>query len=140
MIIPLVGSSLQIKILNWVDLPAPFEPTKPTFSPFLTSQLIFFKTTSVEKILLTSSNLITVLKIEFTKSVAYLLKIFCGIKLIHEKNRTNSSDFHSCSSCNSKLLVFWTLAGGGGYNKRIKPIPAPNNNYSKPIPKDLLEP
>ena len=33
---------------------------------------------------------------------------------------------------------FWTLAGGGGYNKRIKPIP--NNNYSKPFPKDLLEP
>ena len=35
---------------------------------------------------------------------------------------------------------FWTLAGGGGYNKRIKPIPAPNNNYSKPFLKDLLEP
>jgi len=34
---------------------------------------------------------------------------------------------------------FWTLAGGGGYNKRIKPIPNPNNN-SKPFPKDLLEP
>ena len=33
---------------------------------------------------------------------------------------------------------FWTLAGGGGYNKRIKPII--NNNYSKPFPKDLLEP
>ena len=33
---------------------------------------------------------------------------------------------------------FWTLAGGGGYNKRIKPIPHPNNNYSKPFPKDLL--
>ena len=35
---------------------------------------------------------------------------------------------------------FWTLAGGGGYNKRITPIPNPNNNYSKPFPKDLLEP
>ena len=35
---------------------------------------------------------------------------------------------------------YWTLAGGGGYNKRIKPIPNPNNNYSKPFPKDLLEP
>ena len=35
---------------------------------------------------------------------------------------------------------FWTLAGGGGYNKRIKPINYPNNNYSKPLPKDLLEP
>jgi len=35
---------------------------------------------------------------------------------------------------------FWTLAGGGGYNKRIKPITDPNNNYSKPFPKDLLEP
>ena len=33
---------------------------------------------------------------------------------------------------------FWTLADGGGYNKRIKPIPNPNNNYSKPFPKDLL--
>ena len=35
---------------------------------------------------------------------------------------------------------FWTLAGGGGYNKRIKPNTDPNNNYSKPFPKDLLEP
>ena len=35
---------------------------------------------------------------------------------------------------------FWTLAGGGGYNKRTKPMTYPNNNYSKPIPKDLLEP
>ena len=35
---------------------------------------------------------------------------------------------------------FWTLAGGGGYNKRIKAIPNPNSNYSKPFPKDLLEP
>ena len=33
---------------------------------------------------------------------------------------------------------FWTLAGGGGYNKRIKPITNPNSNYSKPFPKDLL--
>ncbi len=35
---------------------------------------------------------------------------------------------------------FWTLAGGGGYNKRIKPTANPNNNYSKPFPKDLREP
>ena len=35
---------------------------------------------------------------------------------------------------------FWTLAGGGGYNKRIKPITNPDNIYSKPFPKDLLEP
>ena len=35
---------------------------------------------------------------------------------------------------------FWTLAGGGGYNKRAQPISNPNNNYSKPFPKDLLEP
>ena len=35
---------------------------------------------------------------------------------------------------------FWTLAGGGGYNKRIKPMMNQNNNYSKPFPKDLLEP
>ena len=34
---------------------------------------------------------------------------------------------------------FWTLAGGGGYNKRIKPINDPNN-YSKPLLKDLREP
>ena len=35
---------------------------------------------------------------------------------------------------------FWTLAGGGGYNKRTKPIPNSINHYSKPSPKDLLEP
>ncbi len=37
---------------------------------------------------------------------------------------------------------FWTLAGGGGYNRRINPLIEidQNNNYSKPIPKDLLEP
>ena len=35
---------------------------------------------------------------------------------------------------------FWTLAGGGGYNKRIKPINNPNKNYSQPFPKDRLEP
>ena len=35
---------------------------------------------------------------------------------------------------------FWTLAGGGGYNKRIKSINSPINNYSKPFSKDLLEP
>ena len=35
---------------------------------------------------------------------------------------------------------FWTLAGGGGYNKRIKPMKIQNKDYSKPFPKDLLEP
>ena len=35
---------------------------------------------------------------------------------------------------------FWTLAGGGGYNKRITPMTNQKNNYSKPSPKDLLEP
>ena len=35
---------------------------------------------------------------------------------------------------------FWTLAGGGGYNKRVKPMRNPNNNYSKPFTNDLLEP
>jgi len=35
---------------------------------------------------------------------------------------------------------FWTLAGGGGYNKRVKQIMNQNNNYSKPFPKDHLEP
>ena len=35
---------------------------------------------------------------------------------------------------------FWTLAGGGGYNKRIKPMTIENNNYSKPLTKDRLEP
>ena len=34
---------------------------------------------------------------------------------------------------------FWTLAGGGGYNKRIKPIP-PQDNPTQYYPKDLLEP
>ena len=34
---------------------------------------------------------------------------------------------------------FWNLAGGGGYNKRIKPINN-LNNYLKPFPKDRLEP
>ena len=35
---------------------------------------------------------------------------------------------------------FWTLAGGGGYNKRIKPMMNQNKNYSKPFLKDHLEP
>ena len=35
---------------------------------------------------------------------------------------------------------FWTLAGGGGYNERLKPIMNQNSNYSKPLPKDLPEP
>tara|TARA_Y100000991_G_scaffold21306_1_gene13726 strand:- start:406 stop:579 length:174 start_codon:yes stop_codon:yes gene_type:complete len=34
---------------------------------------------------------------------------------------------------------FWTLAGGGGYNKRIKPA-TNEDNYSRPFTKDLLEP
>ena len=34
---------------------------------------------------------------------------------------------------------FWTLAGGGGYNKRIKPILNQNSDYSTPLPKDLPE-
>ena len=33
---------------------------------------------------------------------------------------------------------FWTLAGGGGYNKRVKPINQENSYQS--YPKDLLEP
>ena len=35
---------------------------------------------------------------------------------------------------------FWTLAGGGGYNKRIQPMTDQKNDYSKPFTKDLLEP
>ena len=36
---------------------------------------------------------------------------------------------------------FWTLAGGGGYDKRVKPIKNQDDlNYSRPAPKDLLEP
>ena len=35
---------------------------------------------------------------------------------------------------------FWTLAGGGGYNKRINPITNQNKNYPRPSSKDLLEP
>ena len=34
---------------------------------------------------------------------------------------------------------FWTLAGGGGYDKRTKPI-SPQNIPSKSLPKVLLEP
>ena len=34
---------------------------------------------------------------------------------------------------------FWTLAGGGGYNKRIKPE-TNKEASSNSIPKDLLEP
>ena len=34
---------------------------------------------------------------------------------------------------------FWTLAGGGGYNRRIKPMSNPND-YSSPSPKGFLEP
>ena len=39
-----------------------------------------------------------------------------------------------------RYWFFWTLASGGGYNKRIKPMTNQNNNYSKPLTKDLLEP
>ncbi len=35
---------------------------------------------------------------------------------------------------------FWTLAGGGGYNKRPKPINSLQEAPSKSFPKDLLEP
>ena len=35
---------------------------------------------------------------------------------------------------------FWTLADGGGYKKRIKPMRNQNINYSKPLLKDRLEP
>ena len=35
---------------------------------------------------------------------------------------------------------FWTLAGGGGYNKRTKPMTDNIHNNSKPFPKDHLEP
>ena len=35
---------------------------------------------------------------------------------------------------------FWTLAGGGGYNERVKPTTNGNNIYSKPSPKDRLAP
>ena len=34
---------------------------------------------------------------------------------------------------------FWTLAGGGGYNKRITPS-TNEENTSLPVTKDLLEP
>ncbi len=35
---------------------------------------------------------------------------------------------------------FWTLAGGGGYNKRINPRNILQDDPSKSVPKDLLEP
>ena len=34
---------------------------------------------------------------------------------------------------------FWTLAGGGGYNKRVNPL-TNEETYSKPVTRDLLEP
>ena len=34
---------------------------------------------------------------------------------------------------------FWTLAGGGGYNKRVKPVTS-DDNSSMEIPKDLHGP
>ena len=34
---------------------------------------------------------------------------------------------------------FWTLAGGGGYDERIKPL-SKEDNPAKFSPKDLLEP
>ena len=34
---------------------------------------------------------------------------------------------------------FWTLAGGGGYNKRIKSV-MPQEAPTESLPKDLLEP
>ena len=34
---------------------------------------------------------------------------------------------------------FWTLAGGGGYDERIKPL-SNEDNPTKSFPKDLLEP
>ena len=34
---------------------------------------------------------------------------------------------------------FWTLAGGGGYNRRIQPA-TNKDNQSIPLTKDLLEP
>ena len=35
---------------------------------------------------------------------------------------------------------FWTLDGGGGYNKRIKPMTNEDKNFIKPITRDRLEP
>ena len=34
---------------------------------------------------------------------------------------------------------FWTLAGGGGYNRRITPL-TNEESTSRPFTKDLLEP
>ena len=34
---------------------------------------------------------------------------------------------------------FWTLAGGGGYNKRVNPITTKDNSLEA-VPRDLLEP
>ena len=35
---------------------------------------------------------------------------------------------------------FWTLAGGGGYNRRIKPATNNKDIQAIPLTKDLLEP
>ena len=48
--------------------------------------------------------------------------------------------FIAAALANPSYWFFWTLAGGGGYNKRIKPTTNQNNNYSKPLTKDRLEP
>ena len=35
---------------------------------------------------------------------------------------------------------FWTLAGGGGYNRRIIPVKIIEENTQEPLIKDHLEP
>ena len=35
---------------------------------------------------------------------------------------------------------FWTLAGGGGYNKRVAPLTNKDSNTPGNFTKDLLEP
>ncbi|MBO6959634.1 MAG: hypothetical protein JJ847_01875 [Prochlorococcus marinus CUG1438] len=35
---------------------------------------------------------------------------------------------------------FWTLAGGGGYNKRTKPMTNQKGDYIQPLTKDHHEP
>ncbi len=48
--------------------------------------------------------------------------------------------FIAAALANPSYWFCWTWAGGGGYEQRIQPMKNQNNNYSKPFPKDLLEP
>ena len=69
------------------------------------------------------SNLITFLKIEFTKSKAFFPKNILWNKITHMKRIEQIVViFIAAALAIPSYWFFWTLAGGGGYNKRTKPI------------------